>query len=483
MCYARLHDALHHEICNHARIGKHRLGSVPKAVTAPRSSAQVAAPLVSALEIVSAPTPPVHAVSAFSHFGLIEPASNKTETTVPLVTLAGENITILANVVHCIFTDFHGLVTPAWGITVLTSAGSQIDDIKAAVNVTALLNDNVSHASSTSATSGLSGPSAISSSGDVPPGEFYQDEDESSMQAARATKSQETSATAKMGITLTKKAIVVDVNGKTKADKKRTYTNDDIPFPPDSHSKDLKHFQETFIPDTVDWAATKENPFSAAAYPDFKPTIEAIWDQYFSAYSFTEAVEFLAASALQNWRSDIGKRALKIVKDRLNAMPNIEARRKWVAEQAHNLAFLYRDPATKLSLGSLPSCIRSPSALRTQKRRILRSPYWRGISCTRGDGIPSTEGVPRRGKKNALSFVPVPWADRAASYLPPIKSLTLQKWQEIFSLSGEFVYFKGNSVDLFEASSTDGGDSSDGYVDPRSQIVVSDDEPEGGDDA
>ncbi|KAJ6607966.1 hypothetical protein B0H10DRAFT_1955806 [Mycena sp. CBHHK59/15] len=49
------------------------------------------------------------------------------------------------------------------------------------------------------------------------------------------------------------KAIVVDVNGKTKADKKRTYTNDDLPFPPDSHSKDLKHFQETFIPNTVDW--------------------------------------------------------------------------------------------------------------------------------------------------------------------------------------------------------------------------------------
>ena len=72
----------------------------------------------------------------------------------------------------------------------------------------------------------------------------------------------------------------------------------------------------------------------------------------------------------------------------------------------------------------------------------------------------------------------MPWADRTASYLPLIKSLTLQKWQEIFNLSGEFVHSKGNSVDLFEASSTDGGESSDGYVDPRSQIIVSDDEPE-----
>ncbi|KAJ6607965.1 hypothetical protein B0H10DRAFT_2227285 [Mycena sp. CBHHK59/15] len=222
----------------------------------------------------------------------------------------------------------------------------------------------------------------------------------------------------------------------------------------------------------VDWAATKENPFSAAAYPDFKPTIEAIWDQYFSAYSFTEAVEFL---------------------DRLNAMPNIEARRKWVAEQAHNLAFLYRDPATKSGSYRSDLFLRAFAA---HLRYVLKSDVSYGhpigaaslVAVARAlaickDGIPSTEGVPRRGKKNALSFVPVPWADRAASYLPPIKSLTLQKWQEIFSLSGEFVYSKGNSVDLFEASSTDGGDSSDGYVDPRSQIVVSDDEPEGGDDA
>jgi hypothetical protein len=59
------------------------------------------------------------------------------------------------------------------------------------------------------------------------------------------------------------------------------------------------------------------------------------------------------ASALQNWRSDIGKRALKIGKDRLNAMPNIEARRKWVSEQAHNPAFLYRDPVAQISMPSI----------------------------------------------------------------------------------------------------------------------------------
>ncbi|KAJ6608790.1 hypothetical protein B0H10DRAFT_2438860 [Mycena sp. CBHHK59/15] len=66
-----------------------------------------------------------------------------------------------------------------------------------------------SRASSASATSGISQPSTGSSTGDLPSGAFDQDEDESSMQAVRSAKRQgtATSATKKMGITLTKKTV------------------------------------------------------------------------------------------------------------------------------------------------------------------------------------------------------------------------------------------------------------------------------------
>ncbi|KAJ7144654.1 hypothetical protein C8R44DRAFT_974049 [Mycena epipterygia] len=96
-----------------------------------------------------------------------------------------------------------------------------------------------SRASSTSATSGISHPSAGSSTGDLPSGAFDQDEDNSSMQAARATKGRSTasSATKKMGITLTKKTANVDVNGKAKKEARR-YTNADLPFPTDSFQQD-----------------------------------------------------------------------------------------------------------------------------------------------------------------------------------------------------------------------------------------------------
>lgn len=103
--------------------------------------------------------------------------------------------------------------------------------------------------------------------------------------------------------------------------------------------------------------------------------------------------------------------------------------------------------------------------------------------CKSGDV--STNGHQRRGKNSIHNFVAEPWAERAANYLPPIKALSLQKWSEIFSLGMKYRNPKGISdTDIFEnsADSTDGDEASNGYLDPRSCIVISDDEPEDDDD-
>ncbi|KAJ7080160.1 hypothetical protein B0H15DRAFT_953651 [Mycena belliarum] len=71
-----------------------------------------------------------------------------------------------------------------------------------------------------------------------------------------------------------------------------------------------------------------------------------------------------------------------------------------------------------------------------------------------------------------------PWAARATSYLPPIKTLSLKQWREIFSLSNAFHTIREkNTGDILMESASD-GNSSEGsdWVDPRSRVVVSDDE-------
>ncbi|KAJ6563507.1 hypothetical protein B0H10DRAFT_2115175 [Mycena sp. CBHHK59/15] len=308
-------------------------------------------------------------------------------------------------------------------------------------------NRSVSRASSTSATSVATQPSAMSSAGDVI-GEFDQEEDESSVRAARAAKG--TAATAKVS------AAYADVH------------KCGLPFPPDGHAADLKHFQDTFIPDLIDWAATLDDPFAANSHPSFQPT-------YFTAYKIDAAVEYMAVSALGNWRSDIGKRALKAVSDHLKTIDKATLRREWVADQSYDLAFLYRDPATK------GGSYRSELFLRTfgaHLRIVIKSdvsyghPTGAASLCAAAleralslcqDGSPSTDGLPRKGKKSVLSFVAIP-------------GLTAH-----FNLASVFQNPKGNAIpDIFEQSAdgTDGGDSSDGYLDPRSRVIVSDDEAE-----
>ncbi|KAJ7862466.1 hypothetical protein B0H14DRAFT_2575355 [Mycena olivaceomarginata] len=45
-------------------------------------------------------------------------------------------------------------------------------------------------------------------------------------------------------------------------------------------------------------------------------------------------------------------------------------------------------------------------------------------------GTCSADGVTRKDKRTAHSFVAVPWGARAKGYLPGIKTLSLHKWRE-----------------------------------------------------
>jgi hypothetical protein len=101
----------------------------------------------------------------------------------------------------------------------------------------------------------------------------------------------------------------------------------------------------------------------------------------------------------------------------------------------------------------------------------------RALSLWRSGSL-NTEGVARRGRKSAQSFVASPWADRAASYLPPIKTLSEAKWAEIYTLGAAHQHLSdAKADDIFADTSSAGDDSAEEpYIDPRSRIIVSDDE-------
>ncbi|KAJ7860859.1 hypothetical protein B0H14DRAFT_2576423 [Mycena olivaceomarginata] len=95
--------------------------------------------------------------------------------------------------------------------------------------------------------------------------EFDQDNTQPVLSVRRPAAS--VASTGKMGIVLKKKTFI-DVNGNPK------YNNADLPFPADSHTKDVKQFQNTVIPNITDWAVNCEDAFAVTNHTEFKPTLD-----------------------------------------------------------------------------------------------------------------------------------------------------------------------------------------------------------------
>ncbi|KAJ7443374.1 hypothetical protein FB451DRAFT_1296053 [Mycena latifolia] len=253
-----------------------------------------------------------------------------------------------------------------------------------------------------------------------------------------------------MGISLVPKDIALDVNGK--------YTNSDLPFPQNGFANDLKYWQSTAIPDVIDWAGIHDDAFAVIAHPEFREIFGNIWAKYFSAYEITEAVYAMAAAAIRNWRSKIGKGGLKALEEIITReeYPTFDIRADYHCRQSTDTCHGVGQALHKSLCSFVGVGITS-----YQAERALH--MYKTGKC-------SADGLKRKGKRSAQSFVAVPWAARAKAYLPGIKSITAHKWNKIIALSTPYV----------DTNSPIGGDDSewDESEDSRGLIQLSDDSDE-----
>ncbi|KAJ6574093.1 hypothetical protein B0H19DRAFT_1123666 [Mycena capillaripes] len=284
-----------------------------------------------------------------------------------------------------------------------------------------------------------------------------------------------------MGISLVPKDVQLSVTSKVKHEPKPKYTNADLPFP-DDFTKNLKFWQGTYIPDFIEWIATKPDAFGVNAHPDFDQAVRELWLQYFGAFEISPAVFAQAAAAVRNWRSAIGKTGVKATTEMISDNENlttVEARADWVQDRLLHSAFIYENEQEQTG------AYRSELVLRVfaaHMQTVLKTDHSYGhpvgalaISCASVEralhlykaGTLASEGVKRKGKRSAHSFVAIPWAARAKAYLPAIEKLTTKKWAKIMAASRPFI----NSATKMAADDTEAEESGDS----RGLIVISDD--------
>ncbi|KAG1720488.1 hypothetical protein EDB19DRAFT_1647056 [Suillus lakei] len=355
-------------------------------------------------------------------------------------------------------------------------------------------------------------------------GEFDNDEPAQSLQAARRSKdnnpkvgnvgSQRTTATVsaltsqdpmlmchqQMGLRVSK-VEVNDAVQEAKQSKKslRERSKSDLPF----KGENAKQWDQ-LIRALLDWAGTTDDPFGTNEHPDLMERLQELWNEYFEDIKIDIAdhpavkKKVVATDRLNEWRSEFGKRALKLLKRSFVQNPiyrnDPDARAELIAARLPHtrdgkkvIPFIYGDPekllrswedATLLDIFSyhvqrVGDALESngpPSgalALSTAAYERALTLYKSGENAKELEGEDGEPNSSKRSKKHEFDTY---WGAVARGYTASTSSIPAGKWMRIISYANS-----GQRTNSRQASTLDVVDD---VMEARANIPISDDEDE-----
>ncbi|KAF8964971.1 hypothetical protein BDZ97DRAFT_1918676 [Flammula alnicola] len=338
-------------------------------------------------------------------------------------------------------------------------------------------------------------------------GEFAQDESSQVLAISRAAKTEVGpsrkrvadakvglkdlgTANLKMGVSLKKVKVDDSTSGSQatgRAQPKPRYKNSDLPLP--NFKTDLKTWQTHILGAITDWAGTLDDPFHANSLEEFQVVVGENWEIAFGDAKLNDAVYDVAASSLRNWRSNIGKRALKFYAQKFSKAPfknSPETIKSYVRDALSHLIvdgknlgfkFIYTNP--KAGSGAYRSdvivdifAVHLQIILKTDVSygnpagglSLCCAAAERGLLAWETGYAPQPTDDSQDDKDGMKSFVENPWAARAAGYLPAVKTLSAAKWEKLIELAKATLKVREVTIDLTRKAE-----------DPRSQVLLSED--------
>ncbi|KAF5338575.1 hypothetical protein D9758_016976 [Tetrapyrgos nigripes] len=215
-----------------------------------------------------------------------------------------------------------------------------------------------------------------SSSSEVVVGEFDVDESHESLSKAREASDGSVKKNQIVLKPANVKAIDAKERGKTNTDKprRRQTTQSDLPF---ATTAERDRWTKIVWPGILKWVGTVSNQFGVNGEIDLKTIISQLWAKHYpepTTYDDPKsgkkrpllehpAIFGFVQSALRTFRSEIGKRALSIIRLKAKECASVEAVSDWVKEQLENDRWIYADagPTREESTGAF----RGPLLLET----------------------------------------------------------------------------------------------------------------------
>ncbi|KAJ3782942.1 hypothetical protein GGU10DRAFT_406573 [Lentinula aff. detonsa] len=315
------------------------------------------------------------------------------------------------------------------------------------------------------------------------PGEFDNEEQPEAVAAARALKQKNNSEGKKphvgemAGVSLVPADVsAIDTkerhgNIQRAPAKRQNVTKANLPL---TTAAALRKWDTEFMPTIVDFVGAQEFQFGMSNNVEFKFFIKSTWVMVYPLAKEQKddpAIATLVHNQIRTYRSEIGKKAMSVVAQRLNAIKNnVEERVAWVEAQLSNDCWAYSSPGHTRATSA--GAMRGPMILetfashcelaRTFKAKstsgfpagalalsaaaVLRAlrahtPGYDSIKHARQleDIERKKEGKSRVSRNTKDSFGDEPWSEFVSFYFRLIFKANEAKWMSIFDETEPFI--------------------------------------------
>ncbi|RXW16570.1 hypothetical protein EST38_g9285 [Candolleomyces aberdarensis] len=314
----------------------------------------------------------------------------------------------------------------------------------------------------------------------------FEDEQPATVIAARASKatalSQKGGTAKQMGITL-KKVAISDTVKASAVPQKKHYSSKDLPLA--DIESGTKRWQDEVMLIVLSWASTLHDPFGINGDPALEQVVQGAWEEVFEdeeSGPFTNVVVHVAGASIRTWRSQIGRKALKVLQQHFK-MPEFRkknSRASFVENQLRQCRYIYEDPEHMTGAYRAPLLLKVYAHHQSQVQGATDIKYGRPIGALAfaatalERALKLWKGGIEVEKNERPNFVRRPWAKRVEWHVDQLKDIGDRRWAKIEDGAAKFLTEDKGGL-------TDGGDSDDDGIGSDVEVVFSDSEAEDSD--
>ncbi|RXW12547.1 hypothetical protein EST38_g13306 [Candolleomyces aberdarensis] len=249
-----------------------------------------------------------------------------------------------------------------------------------------------------------------------------------------------------MGITL-KKVEISDAVKASAVPQKKHYSSKDLPLT--DIEDGMKRWQDEVMPIVLSWASTLHDPFGINGDPALEQVVQGAWEEVFEDEDapFTSIFVHVAGASIQTWRSQIGSKALKLLRQHFNGpeFHKKSSRAGFIENQLKQCRYIYEDPEQMTGAYQSPLLLKVYAHHQSQVQGTTDTKYGRPVGALAfaatalERALKLWKGGVEVEQNERPNFVRRPWAKRVEWHVNHLKDIGDRRWVKIENSAAKYL--------------------------------------------